>query len=797
MTIKRVSAIVLCLATVWLAVACTSPEERAAMYLAEAQRLVDDGDYTKATLEARNAIQIEPNNAEARVLLAEILEKEGDFQGVFNNLRIAVDVDPTQIDARIKLGSLYAASRMFPEAQVEVDEVLAQEPDNLDGLTLNARLLAQNGKTDEAEESLQRVLAIDPLKVDALILLVGITAGKDPAVALALLDEGIAQEEDTRTLRVLRIEILQRLGRADEVEADYRGLIDAYPEENAFRFRLAQFLLADGRVDDVEQLLRDIVDADPESVSARFALVQFLANVRGLEVAEQTLIQFTNEAPENYELQIALGRLYEATEKPEIAMDTYESIVIGAKNSDEGLSARNQIARMLIRDEKVEEGRVYIDEVLAIDSGNVEALMMHGGLALVDGEYRAAINDFRDVLRKEPNQERAHYLLARTHLQAGDRVLAKDAYRRVLEINNENRLATMELAQILFADEQFDEAESLLRNRLRVVPDDARASQMLIGLLVNRKEYFTAESEARAGLEYADASGLAEYLLGSVLQIEEKSTEAMSYFALALEKSPESPEPLQGYTAGLIDIEGQAAAERYLVAHIRKYPDQLHAATLLSQVQAGAGNSQAAEQTLKAALEKNEAWLPAYTGLASMQAGDIGKQIEIFKEGMQAIPGNQQLGLLLGTAYEREGRIDEAIEMYEGLLEQNSDMPAVVNNLAALVADYRQDLLSLSRALDLTKAQKLGETDNPAFLDTVGWLYYRLGNYEDALPYLEKAVAGAGQVPVLRYHLAMAYYSLGNKSRAQEELSQALINSDVSFTGVEEAQATLLKLKSP
>ena len=470
----------------------------------------DEGDYTKATLEARNAIQIEPNNADARVLLADILEKEGDYKGVFNNLRIAVDVDPTQVRARIKLGALYAASRMFPEAQVEVDAVLAQQPDNLDALTLNARLMAQNGQIEQAEQVLLEVLAIDPLKTDALILLVGITAQDDPEAALVLLDEGIGQVDDTRTLRVLRIEILQRLGRNAEVEADYRELIDAYPEDNAFRFRLAQFLLSDGRVDDVEQVLREIVDADPESISARLALVQFLANVRGPEVAEQTLIQFTNEAPDNYELQVALGRLYEATEQPQLAMATYEAVIAGAKNSDEGLTARNQIARILIGDERVDEGRLYIDEVLAIDSGNIEALMMHGGLALVDGDYKTAVSDFRDVLRKEQNQERAHYLLARTHLQAGDKVLAKDAYRRVLEINPQNRLATMELAQILFADQQFDEAQSLLRTRLRIAPDDARASQMLIGLLVDRKEYVTAEAEARAGLNYADDSGLAE-----------------------------------------------------------------------------------------------------------------------------------------------------------------------------------------------------------------------------------------------------------------------------------------------
>ncbi len=797
MTIKRVSGLVLCIATAWLAVACTSPEERAATYLAEAQQFFDEGDTTKAMLDVRNAIQIEPNNADARILLAKILEQDGDFQGVFENLRIAVDVDPTKIEARIQLGSLYAAARMFPEAQAEVDAALSQAPDNLDAQILSARLLAQGGQPEEAQVILREVLVGAPTNSDALLLLVGITVNQDPEAALALLDEGMEDAEDTRALRILRIEILQRLDRDGGVESEYRALINAYPEDNAFRFRLAQYLLSQGRVDDVEQLLRDIVAADPDNVSTRLALVQFLANVRGQEVAEETLLQFVNEVPDNYELQLALGRLYEATERPDMAMQTYKSIAVAAENDDIGLTARNQMARMLIQEGNVDEGREYINEILAVDSTNIEALMMHGGLALVDGEYREAINDFRNVLRKEPAQERAHYLLARTHLQAGDKVLARDAYRRVLEVNPDNRIATMELAQILFADKQFAAAESLLRSRLVIAPSDARASQMLIGLLVNDKNYVTAEAEARRLLAVTDETAIANYLLGSVLQIQGKSKPAMEYFTKALEQAPESPEALQGYAAALADTQGQPATVRYLKAHVKKYPDQLHASALLSQVQAGSGDTLGAEQTLQAALEKNEAWLPAYTGLASMQAGDISKQIEIFEEGMQAIPGNQQLGLLLGTAYEREGRIDDAIEMYEALLAQNSDMPAVVNNLVALIADYRQDPASLKRAMKLVEEQKMAETENPAFLDTVGWLNYRLGNYKEALPYLKQAVAAAGQVPVLRYHLGMAYLALDNKARAQEELNIAVSKATSDFTGIEEARSTLENLNNP
>ncbi len=92
--------------------------------------------------------------------------------------------------------------------------------------------------------------------------------------------------------------------------------------------------------------------------------------------------------------------------------------------------------------------------------------------------------------------------------------------------------------------------------------------------------------------------------------------------------------------------------------------------------------------------------------------------------------------------------------------------------------------------------QKLSETDTPAFVDTVGWVNYRLGNNEVAVEYLEQAVAGNGQIPVLRYHLGMAYLAAGNEYRAQEELGIAVSTAKNDFTGIEDARETLKKLQS-
>ena len=135
----------------------------------------------------------------------------------------------------------------------------------------------------------------------------------------------------------------------------------------------------------------------------------------------------------------------------------------------------------------------------------------------------------------------------------------------------------------------------------------------------------------------------------------------------------------------------------------------------------------------------------------------------------------------------------DAIAAYEKALDANENLPAVANNLAALLADYRSDRASFERAYEL--AAQFEKSDNPAFIDTLGWVYYRLGETQKALPLLEKAVDTAGQIPVLRYHLGMAYYANGQQARAREELEKAISDAgERSFTGIEDARQTLQSL---
>ena len=147
----------------------------------------------------------------------------------------------------------------------------------------------------------------------------------------------------------------------------------------------------------------------------------------------------------------------------------------------------------------------------------------------------------------------------------------------------------------------------------------------------------------------------------------------------------------------------------------------------------------------------------------------------------------------LAGAQETRGEFDKAIDIYERLYERNPDNAIAANNLAALTADHRSDQESLNRALEMVA--RFEDTEVPIFLDTVAWLYYRLGQHEKAVEILQKVVRRAPTVPVFRYHLGMAYRAQQRNQEAIAELEKA-VAKNASYTGIDHAREALRQLKS-
>ena len=127
--------------------------------------------------------------------------------------------------------------------------------------------------------------------------------------------------------------------------------------------------------------------------------------------------------------------------------------------------------------------------------------------------------------------------------------------------------------------------------------------------------------------------------------------------------------------------------------------------------------------------------------------------------------------ILLAQVYEYVGDVDHARQTYQDALKVDPNSYQSLSNLASLYANHGG---SLSEALDLAQKAKAQQPDDPAVNDSLGWVYYKQGLYNSALPVLEAAVVKNPKSAKYQFHLGMAYLAAGQPSEARAPLQSAL-----------------------
>lgn len=171
---------------------------------------------------------------------------------------------------------------------------------------------------------------------------------------------------------------------------------------------------------------------------------------------------------------------------------------------------------------------------------------------------------------------------------------------------------------------------------------------------------------------------------------------------------------------------------------------------------------------------------------AQIQIGNIHRENEHFKKAIGAYNvAEQKLGSITekywhlhyvrGMSYEQDGQWKNAEKDLRAALGFRPDHPYVLNYLGYAWADQGENL---EKSLEMIqKAVDLRPGDG-YITDSLGWVYYRMGRYEDAVPYLEQAVELMPYDPVINDHLGDAYWKVGRKLEAEFQWIRAKNHSD-------------------
>ncbi|NOR70136.1 MAG: tetratricopeptide repeat protein [Methylomarinum sp.] len=152
--------------------------------------------------------------------------------------------------------------------------------------------------------------------------------------------------------------------------------------------------------------------------------------------------------------------------------------------------------------------------------------------------------------------------------------------------------------------------------------------------------------------------------------------------------------------------------------------------------------------------------------------GDKNNEQKIYLQGLEQSPKNIILMLNLASNHEINQAFDDAIALYEKVLLINPQHNVSKNNLATVLLDHYGKTDDLNKAIQLTESFK--QSNQPYFLDTYGWAKLKSGKTAEALSIFKQVILLEPNTLIFRYHLAVAYYNLGNLMSAGAELKQAL-----------------------
>jgi tetratricopeptide (TPR) repeat protein len=389
------------------------------------------------------------------------------------------------------------------------------------------------------------------------------------------------------------------------------------------------------------------------------------------------------------------------------------------------------------------------------DLGQVYIFYLQGRELAARRDFPGAIASFRKALELAPEAADLRAELAGLHARSNPPQLreARAEARRAIDTDSDNREAHRVLGLI----------ESAMIQQ-SPTPPTAEMLQEVIG-----------------HLEYALAGGVTDppvQLTVAELYLQQgNATRAAAAAQKFLQDQPGYPRAVLVLVAAL-DSAGRSDEVGAALADLRGEPADELLAMAQSFFEGGAARhvvtllEPRVTSPLQEDLESGAfGRMATAVAMAFNQLGEPKRAIAVVEQARERKATGGRLLFTLAAAYERDGQHDNAERTFRVLI---ADQPAdaqALNYLGYMLADRGQ---KLEEAVDLITRALALDRDNPSYLDSLGWAYYRLRRFEDARAPLERAAGAAPEESVIQDHLGDLYVELKRYSDAAAAFNRAL-----------------------
>ncbi len=459
--------------------------------------------------------------------------------------------------------------------------------------------------------------------------------------------------------------------------------------------------------------------------------------------------------------------------------------------------------------------------ILKNDPENEQAVEQITQLLLDEGKSAEAVALLEGMNSRTPSATLLD-LLGDAYTQTKDLPKAEQAYRKAVDLDSSELSHLRGLGQTLMAEEKFSDALTAYQKLAELTPDDADVYLRIAQIYREMHQLDRAEESLLKARQYAPGSLEVMYNEAMLYQAQGRYDEAISVLSDAITgvKGQSAVLPSrrrslailyqglgqlykerQNYQAAIFTFNelGHLGDEEDRRARLLVMDTYRSAKDLPKALQAGKEalakypsdpairSSQALllgenEQTdeavkmLRVQLTKSEADRDTYLNIAQVyERAKRYKEAEEAARAAEVLPGrprdNEMVWFILGAIYERQKFFDRAEDQFKKALAVNPKNASVLNYYGYMLGDLGQ---RLDEAADLVQRALKEEPYNGAYLDSMGWIYYKQNKLTEAEATLHQAVDRDSHDPTIHSHLGDVYAKLGRSELAAAEWEKSL-----------------------
>ena len=605
------------------------------------------------------------------------------------------------------------------------------------------------------------------------------------------------------TLAHMYEEMVTAYGRSDlavKATEEYRLAIEADPSSEFLTSALAELYVKTGRIADAVKEAQDIIKRDPKNLEAHKLLgriyLRSLGDMPGgtgsenmLKLAIDQYEQIVKLDPDSVDDHLLLGRLYRFNNDLQKAEAELKTAVKLDPNSEEAVTT----LAMLYTDEGDTARALKVLSSIPDSARSAKLYSALGAAYEQRKDYKNAIDAYKHAIVLDRDNLDAIRGLAENYLNNGQLENALEQYKVIADSNPEDAQTYVRMAEIYRREGKFDEALESLKRAEALVPDTMDVPYTMAAVYQAQGRYDDAikilqdlirkTEKSEVGTSQSDRNNRAIFVerLGTIYREQENYSAAVDTFRKMITLGDENAR--SGYQE-IIDTYRDAKqwpqATDVAKEAVQKMPEDRDLRMVLDAQLADMGHADQAVADVRSMLKNAPEDRDVYVRL-----GIIYTRAKRWNDALEALAKADQLStkpddkayvvFLRGDLYQRQKMYDQAESEFKKVLSltppTDPQAAATLNYLGYMNADRG---VKLEESLTYIKQALSFEPNNPAYLDSLGWAYYKLGKFDLAEENLNKAAVHMSSDPTVQEHLGDLYQKTGRLKLAAVHWDRAV-----------------------